>query len=440
VIAGPNAGAEIGIEKGKSYTIGKDPHSCEIVMQDMSVSRNHARLYINEDGTMEIEDLGSKNGTVVNGVAILERQVFTPQDLIALGTTLFMVADREAPQDTIYAPQIRNYEQAKETLETPSGEEIAANVEEELEQPKKHWKLEPIPFKHLVIAGSSMVMFLIVFLSFFSLFKPESLGPLPKEPVSHIQDALAKFKDVHYSFNPGTGRLFLVGHVSTPIEYQEMNYKLSQIDFITAVEDTVIIDEGVCRTMNDVITANSNWRGVSISSPEPGKFVAAGYLQTIAEANSLAEYLTVNFPYLDRLDNKVVVEQVLDAQLQGMLNAQSLGAVAYQLNNGEVVLTGRYSDKLKDKYHSFIKEIQATSGVVGVRDYAVATHEDMASVDVSQNYQVGGTALFDGEGYTVVLNGKIYALGEKVDGMKIASIHTDTILLEKDGLKYRINF
>ncbi len=68
MISGPNAGAEIGIEKGRTYTLGKDPDSCDIVFQDLSVSRNHARLTLNADGTMEIEDLGSKNGTVMNGI------------------------------------------------------------------------------------------------------------------------------------------------------------------------------------------------------------------------------------------------------------------------------------------------------------------------------------------------------------------------------------
>src|SRR3990167_8376659 len=50
VISGPNAGAEIGIEKGRSYTIGKDPNICDIVFQDLSVSRSHAKLSISTDG------------------------------------------------------------------------------------------------------------------------------------------------------------------------------------------------------------------------------------------------------------------------------------------------------------------------------------------------------------------------------------------------------
>ena len=78
VLSGPNAGAEIGIEKGRTYVIGKDPNTCDIVFQDLSVSRNHARLSVSLDGEIELEDLGSKNGTLVNGQILGEKMIITP--------------------------------------------------------------------------------------------------------------------------------------------------------------------------------------------------------------------------------------------------------------------------------------------------------------------------------------------------------------------------
>ena len=113
VIAGPNAGAEIAIEKGRVYTIGKDANSSDIIFQDLSVSRNHARLEVGHDGQIEIEDLDSKNGTTVNGHLITERQYITPEDLIALGTTVFMIIDRDEAQDTIYSPIETSHEPAR---------------------------------------------------------------------------------------------------------------------------------------------------------------------------------------------------------------------------------------------------------------------------------------------------------------------------------------
>ncbi len=432
VIAGPNAGAEIGIEKGRTYTIGKDPNVCDIVFQDLSVSRNHARLSVSADGVIDIEDLGSKNGTVVNGAVITERKAITPQDLVALGTTVFMIIDREAPQETIYSPILPSYELPK-PAEPPS-----LSVEEVKE--KQDWKKEPIPMKYLIFAGSVAAIFLIMFLSFFSLFKSNGLEVAKKEPTSEIKQALDKFSDVQFSYNPGSGRIFLVGHVLTAVDYQEMHYRLNQIGFITSIDDNVVIDEGVWKMMNDVISDNSAWRGVSVHSPSAGKFIVSGYVASVDEATQLSDYLTVNFPYLDRLDNQVVIEETLNVQLQAMVAAERLGGVTFQLSNGNVVLLGRYNENLESQYKALIKQINGIKGVTSVKNFAVATHPNQAGIDVSQQFQVTGSSTYDGRGYSVVMNGKIYTLGDNVDGMKITSIEPSTILLEKDGLKYTINY
>ena len=434
VIAGPNAGAEIGIEKGRVYTIGKDANSSDIVFQDLSVSRNHARLGVSADGVIDIEDLGSKNGIVVNGSVITERTAITPQDLIALGTTVFMIIDREAPQETIYSPMVPNYEAAKV-------EEAPAPAPEEMErEEKRDWKKEPIPTKYLVLAGSVAAIFLIMFVSFFSLFKTSGIEVVKNEPVSEIKEALAKFSDVQFSYNPGSGRLFLVGHVLTPVDYQEMKYRLSQIGFVTSIDDNVVIDEGVWKMMNDVLGDTAAWRGVSIHSPNAGKFVVTGFIPTIDDATKLSEYLTMNFPYLDRLENNVVVEEVLNAQVQALIASQNLGAVTFVLSNGGIILSGRYNDTMSDEYNALIKTLNGIKGVTSVKNFAVASHPSKAGIDVSGQYQVTGSSTYDGRGFSVVMNGKIYTLGDLVDGMQITSIEPSTILLEKDGLKYKIDY
>lgn len=436
VIAGPNAGAEITIEKGKAYVMGKDPNSCDIAFSDMSVSRHHAKLSVNPDGIIDIEDLGSKNGTAVNGQLITERQAITPQDLIALGTTVFMIIDREAPQETIYSPMLPSYEAAKtpETEETPI-EETPEEIAE-----KTDWKKHPIPMRYLVIGGSAAAIFLIMFTTFFSLFKSDGIATVKKEPVSEIKEALAKFTDVQYSFNPGSGKLFLVGHVLNNVDYQEMNYRLSQIDFISSIEDTVVIDEGVWKMMNEILSDNPDWRGVSIHAPAAGKFVVNGYVPTIDEGTRLYEYLTVNFPYLDRLENNVVIEQTLNTQLQSIITDANLGGVTFQLSNGNVILAGNYTEQMSSDLKKVVKEVNALKGVVSVKNYAVVSHPNRVGIDISQDYSVTGTSTYDGRGFSVIMNGKIYTLGDRVNGMKITSIEPDTILLEKDGLKYKIDY
>jgi type III secretion system YscD/HrpQ family protein len=434
VISGPNAGAEIGIEKGKSYTLGKDGGSCDIVFQDLSVSRNHARLTVNPDGILEIEDLGSKNGTAVNGVPLTEKKVITPQDMISLGTTVFFVIDREAPQETIYSPVLAAPQPAKE--EIPFDAPVAAaEVAEE-----RDWKKVPIPGKYLIGAASLAAIFLIIFLSFFSLFKPKGLEIAKKEPTSRIKEAIAPYKDVQFTYNPSSGKLFLVGHISTSADYQQMRFSIGEIAFVTSVEDTVIIDELVSKTMNDILSSNATWRSVSIQSPQAGKFVAVGYIKTNQDASLLSDYLTVNFPYLDRLENKVTVEENLNAQLQGLILAKGFGTVTFQLSNGEVVLVGNYSDKMEHEYDALLKTLNGISGVASVKNYAIATHPNLAAINVSDQFQVSGSSLHGKEGYSVVLNGKMYTLGDTVSGLKITTILANTILLEKDGIKYKIDY
>lgn len=66
-------------------TIGK-ANDNEYVVNDPSVSRHHARLTYEEEGHWILEDLGSTNGTFVNGIQIARKQV-TSKDVIKLGNS-----------------------------------------------------------------------------------------------------------------------------------------------------------------------------------------------------------------------------------------------------------------------------------------------------------------------------------------------------------------
>ena len=439
VISGPNAGAEIGIETDRTYILGKDPSTCDIVFQDLSVSRNHARLHVDPDGIVDIEDLGSKNGTLINGAISTEKTIITPQDVVALGTTMFLFIDREAPQETIFAaaPSFLEPEEKKAFLETHL-EETSQNVEQAM--PPSDWKKEKIPPKYLIAASAFAAIFLVIFICFFSLFKSTPLEVVQKEPVEEIELALAKFSGVQFSFNPASGKLFLVGHVSSNIQFQEMHYNIDQIPFVQSVEDTVIIDETLSKMMNDLLSSHSNWRSVLITAPSPGQFLVRGYVQTAAEGQSLNDYLMVNFPYADKLTNAVTVEEVLNVQIAALLLQHGFSTVTFQLVQGEVVLSGIYSEERESEYKRFLKQLNALSGVHEVKNFATPTSHHLARIDISDQYQVSGSSFFDGHGYSAIINGKVYTRGGAIDGMKITSIESNTILLEKDGLKYTINY
>ena len=50
--------------------IGRSPE-CQVVLKDFGISRQHAKIVVDEDGA-RILDLKSKNGTTVNGVPVVE--------------------------------------------------------------------------------------------------------------------------------------------------------------------------------------------------------------------------------------------------------------------------------------------------------------------------------------------------------------------------------
>jgi pSer/pThr/pTyr-binding forkhead associated (FHA) protein len=57
---------------GEMLLIGRGPE-CDVVVPDRQVSRHHARVRRMAEGEFQLEDLGSKNGTHVNGVALQRR-------------------------------------------------------------------------------------------------------------------------------------------------------------------------------------------------------------------------------------------------------------------------------------------------------------------------------------------------------------------------------
>ena len=69
----------------QATTIGRLPE-CDITLVDPNVSRNHAEIRPQGDGFVVV-DLGSTNGTRVNGIAVREH-VLSDGDTLAFGSTL----------------------------------------------------------------------------------------------------------------------------------------------------------------------------------------------------------------------------------------------------------------------------------------------------------------------------------------------------------------
>ncbi|WP_436800612.1 FHA domain-containing protein [Streptomyces syringium] len=78
---------------GRVMRIGRALEN-ELVVSDLQVSRHHAEFRATHDGRFEIVDLGSHNGTYVNGQPV-RQQIIGPNDIIGVGHSTFrLVGDR----------------------------------------------------------------------------------------------------------------------------------------------------------------------------------------------------------------------------------------------------------------------------------------------------------------------------------------------------------
>ncbi len=80
--------------EGRPFSIGRDPDN-DLVIADRLLSRHHARL-VPRNGRLVLGDLGSRNGTRVNGRAIREA-VLGAGDRVELGATIVDVLPLEDP-------------------------------------------------------------------------------------------------------------------------------------------------------------------------------------------------------------------------------------------------------------------------------------------------------------------------------------------------------
>jgi hypothetical protein len=82
---GPTAGTRADLSTGM-IMIGRGS-DCQLVLEDDYVSTRHARVVTGDSG-LYIEDLGSTNGTYVNGMRITAPTTITLQDTVRIGKTV----------------------------------------------------------------------------------------------------------------------------------------------------------------------------------------------------------------------------------------------------------------------------------------------------------------------------------------------------------------
>ena len=102
--SGPTPGVTFPLD-GDQLTIGRDS-SNGVAINDAEVSRRHARLNF-QGGKYVLEDLGSTNGTFVNGQRLAGPVVLKPGDVVSLGEQIVLMYDaiNLDPGATMAAPR-----------------------------------------------------------------------------------------------------------------------------------------------------------------------------------------------------------------------------------------------------------------------------------------------------------------------------------------------
>src|SRR5262245_51142517 len=79
----------VSLQKGQ-LLIGRE--GADIVLTDPHCSRRHAILYLAKDGSLHIKDLGSTNGTTLNGNKVTDSRIEMGQ-AIEIGNTHLAILD-----------------------------------------------------------------------------------------------------------------------------------------------------------------------------------------------------------------------------------------------------------------------------------------------------------------------------------------------------------
>ena len=428
VVNGPSAGSSFALKEGESYVIGTSSENCDVLLHDLSISKNHARITLSETGEASIIDLQSKNGVFVEGKKIENDQLLQPEDLIILGTTSLVFIDMNRTRETIYSPNA----------------EISLHPEKSIfsdeEEQEKDWKETFIPTKHLAIASLFSIFICAGIISMLSLFRSTAVE-IPKiDETANIAAAINHFQDIEFNYNKDTGALFLTGHVLTDVDYNELLYRLKSIPYIKQTDDNVVIDEGVSQNMNAMILKNPRWNSVLMLSKEPGKYLLTGYIETEKDKAELIDFVNKYFTYLNRLDNQVVVIDTLDTHVKTLLMENGFANVAVEQNMGQIVLSGRAHDTQKEAFNTVTSEIEYIHGVRSLQNFVIFTTKSTAAINITDKYKVTGSSKYGNHNQFVLIGGKILGVDDTLDGMTITEIGSNEIHLNKDGVKYKIDF
>jgi len=134
----------------KQIKIGRSS-TCDVVINDNAISREHAELFVDDEGNKFLTDLESSNGTFINGKQLKGSEKIQFNDIIKIGNTVL-------PWRNYLKGDYNLMAHKTEGLSTESGEELNSAEEKKFKIPVfvgwiiniLAWTLFILTFDHIV--------------------------------------------------------------------------------------------------------------------------------------------------------------------------------------------------------------------------------------------------------------------------------------------------
>ncbi len=104
IISGADPGATISLPLGETM-IGRSEDCALLLRTDQSLSRRHAKLRHDPPGTITVEDLGSLNGTQLNGSPVTSPMPMRPGDTLTVGGSTLRLQVSAPEPATAFIPK-----------------------------------------------------------------------------------------------------------------------------------------------------------------------------------------------------------------------------------------------------------------------------------------------------------------------------------------------
>src|ERR1700712_3784329 len=124
-ISGKYQGGEFPLPPNSEIIVGRSSDLDMVLVEDM-VSRKHAKISVDTE-QVTIQDLGSTNGTFVNGERV-KRATLNDGDRVLIGTSIIKLVTSDAPLSA--APAARKIQQVAEARRTNQVRSMSGAIDE----------------------------------------------------------------------------------------------------------------------------------------------------------------------------------------------------------------------------------------------------------------------------------------------------------------------